>query len=137
MQVGYKDGSVLIAGICIRDADFKTVGAKQSRLCETAVRVGTCADPENPGKSTGILCNVKAWHDLASILATAKKGDSVCVIGKIDVREYNGKTYKDLVADWLNVASVSAAAQVPTAPTAEFSPVEPEVDIGPESELPF
>ena len=134
MQARLKDGSVMIAGICGKDADFKTVGEKESRVCTVGVSVGKRPKEDGSGQDT-VWCNLKAWHSLASILAPAAKGDSVFAVGRLEEREHNGKTYVDLVAEFLSVASVqcTAASLATSAP-----PVEAYAELSADDgELPF
>lgn len=105
--------TVIVAGNATRDSEYKTVGDKQSPVCSFSLAVG-----KNKDGSTA-FANCKAWHSLAKLASHISKGDAVCVIGKLESREYNGKTYTDLVADWLNIAW---AAQT----TASDSGIKPE-----------
>lgn len=101
MQWMLKDGTVLAMGGCSKDAELEYVGENQKRVCKVGLAVGKRED-------STIWCNVVAWHNLASILSAAKKGDPVLVIGKLKSREYNSKTYTDLVADFVSICSISA-----------------------------
>lgn len=131
-QVKFPDGSILVCGNAVKDAEFKTVGQKNSRLCKIGLMVGQRPD------TTKIFVNVVAWHDLAACLALARKGDSVVVWGRLtEPREYNGKTYQDLQADWLDVASVHAVASEPSGGQAPAEhPNMNELD-GDDGDLPF
>lgn len=50
---------------------------------------------------TAAFMTVKSW-DAAAIarIRSIRKGDPILAAGRLDVREYNGKTYMDLVADF-------------------------------------
>lgn len=137
MQTKLPDGSVIVAGACGRDAEFKTVGDNNSRKCTVSLAVGKRQAPSQD-KPVTVWCNVVAWHDLASLLAPARKGDAVFVIGRIKTREYNGKTYTDLEAEFLDVASVHAAIETPAQ---SFPPAGPPPDqfsdFSDDSELPY
>lgn len=109
MQVAYKDGSVMLCGGCSKDAELQLVGERQSRKCTVGLAVGKRDDQV-------VWANVVAWHNLASILCTARKGDPVFVIGRLETREYNGKTYTDLIAEFVSVCSLSAVTAQPTSP---------------------
>lgn len=140
MQTKLPDGSVMVSGYCGRDPEFKTVGEKNSRKCTVGLVVGKQKNPDDPAATVTIWCNVVAWHDLASLLASARKGDPVFVIGKIKSREYEGKTYTDLEAEFLSVASVHAAIQNPAySMPAGDTQNEPFVQLsdGDDGELPF
>jgi single-stranded DNA-binding protein len=129
-----QDGSIMIAGMCARDAEIKFVGENQSRMCTVGVAVGKRPTNEPGGKSETVWCNLKAWHSLASILALARKGDSVFAIGRLEKREHNGKTYTDLVAEYLSVASINCAA----ASAATMMPPEDQFsEADDDGELPF
>lgn len=115
MQVKLPDGSIMVCGGCAKDAELVTVGAKNSRKCTVGLAVGKRETGET------IWANIVAWHDTASILCVARKGDPVFVIGKQETREHNGKEYKDLVAEFVNVCSISAvASSAAPMPDAEF-----------------
>ena len=131
MQNKFKDGSVMVCGGISRDAELEHVGQDNKRVCKVGVAVGK----DEEGKTK--WCNVVAWHDLASILCVARKGDPVLIIGKLKSREYNGKTYTDLVADFVSIASVHAVAES-EANHPTFTPV-PEcfTEIDDSEELPF
>lgn len=111
MQAKLTDGSVIVCGTCGKDAEFKTVGEKNSRKCTASLAVGKRQD--GGGNPSTVWCNVIAWRDLASLLAPARKGDAVFVVGRLKSREYNGKTYTDLEAEFVSVASVHAAMAFP------------------------
>ena len=99
MQVRLTDGSVMVCGNCGQDPELKTVGEKNHRKCTVGLAVGRRQDDST------IWCNVVAWHDLASVLAEAHKGAAVLVVGRIKSREYKGKTYTDLEAEFVSVAN--------------------------------
>lgn len=112
MQARFKDGSVMVCGGCSKDAELEYVGADAKRVC----KVGLAAGKRYDGST--IWVNVVAWHGIASVLSAARKGDPVLVIGKLKTRDYNEKTYTDLVADFVSVCSASAAAYCP--PSGDF-----------------
>ena len=101
--------SVIVAGKAIKDAEFKIVGEKQSPVCSFSLNVGKRKD------TTTIFVNCKAWYGLANYSKYIQKGDSVIVIGHTEEREYNGKTYTDLIAEWLNFVGNDT-------PSAEIAP---------------
>lgn len=128
MQTRFKDGSVMVVGGCSKDAEIEHVGQDNKRICKVGLAVGKRED------NSTIWVNVVAWHDTAEVLSTARKGQQVLVIGQLKDREYNGKTYTDLVADYVSVCapvSVRAADYGPTT-TAQFDEIT-----GQDSQLPF
>lgn len=112
----------------------------------------------NNGKELGsvsvILCkrqdgttawlNVKGWGSLARKIARLSKGDHFLAAGRLENRDYNGKTYTDLVADLVLVPeSTESGPRMPVAPggvnvsasdfqDGDFAPIEEE-----DGELPF
>lgn len=116
MQVKLSDGSIMVCGNCGQDPELKTVGEKNSRKCTVGLAVGKRHDDST------IWCNVVAWHDLAEVLAQAKKRTSVLVVGRLKSREYQGKTYTDLEAEYVSVAAppVRTAMAAPDMPILEY-----------------
>lgn len=103
MQTRFKDGSVMVVGGCSKDAELEYVGQDGKRICKVGLAVGKRED------GSTIWVNVVAWHDTAEVLATARKGQQTLVIGHPKEREYNGKTYTDLVADFVSMCGPAAA----------------------------
>lgn len=97
---------IIAAGVAGKDAELKRVGDSDIPVCEFGISVGKKADG-----SGNIFANCKAWRSLGEYASHIKKGDSVCVVGRLESREYNGKTYHTLVADWLNIAGERKAVQ--------------------------
>lgn len=50
---------------------------------------------------TAAFLTVKGWGKLGRQLSIMVKGDRVIAAGRLESREYNGKTYTDLVADYV------------------------------------
>lgn len=116
--------TVLVAGRASNDAELKTVGENNTKICEFSLMIGKQED----GK--GIFANCKAWRELAEFASYIKKGDSVCVVGRLESREYNGKTYTSVVADWVSLAGAKGSAtSVAPHPSSAFKelPDEPEL----------
>lgn len=128
MQAKLSDGTVMACGGCSKDGQVMQVGEKNSRKCSVGLAVGKRENGE------AIWANVVAWHDLATILGTARKGTPVFVIGRMESREHNGKTYTDLVAEYVSVCSPAAAALQPNAPQA---PAQAFHELAGDGELPF
>lgn len=129
MQTRFKDGTVMVVGGCSKDAELEHVGQDSKRICKVGLAAGKRED------GTTIWVNVVAWHETAEVLSTAMKGQQVLVIGHLKQREYNGKTYTDLVADYVSVCAPTAKSSVDyatPAPGAQFD----EID-GPDDQLPF
>lgn len=100
---------VIAAGRAVKDAEMRLVGDNSIPLCSFGLIVGRKADD-----SGNIFANCKAWRGLAEYAENIQKGDNVCVVGKIEKSEYNGKTYSDLVVEWLNIAGKDGVAISPS-----------------------
>lgn len=123
--------SVLVVGKAIKDAEYKRVGAKDSPIVSLSLNVGKRQD------TTTIFVNVKAWYSLAEYAQHICKGDSVIAIGHTESREYNGKTYTDLIAEWINfVGDDEPSAEI--APSGKPFPKEVKFEETPsDGDLPF
>jgi single-stranded DNA-binding protein len=108
MAQGKLGDMVIVTGKASGDAEFKLVGAKNSPLCTFSLIAGKRKD------TTTIFVNCKAWYGLAHYCENIKKGDSVCVIGTLEEREYNGKTYTDLVVEWVNIVDATTVETSPS-----------------------
>lgn len=118
MQTMFKDGSVMICGFLGKDAEYKTVGDKNSSLTKFGVVVGE-KQVEGQDKPDAIWVNCDCWHDVARATKDLKKFDVVFCIGKIKTNEKDGKTYKTLVCD-----AVFIMNKVPQAASATIAPAE-------------
>lgn len=78
--------------------------------------------------------NVKAWSNLALVADGLQKGECVLVTGRLEEREYNGKQYKDIIADYIGKAPDAFARPVEAGESGEYqAPATGDED----SELPF
>lgn len=119
--------------ICGRAAKDGQIYATQS-----GKEVGSVSVPAyDKQDGTTAWLTVKGWGHWARLLANVRKGDSVFAVGRVESHDYEGKTYNDLVADYVCV-SASTAGQTPTqsayaapAPTDNFTEIEDD------GELPF
>lgn len=127
MQTKFKDGSVMISGGITR-IEQKKVGEKETSLADIGVAIGKRED------GSAIYANVKAWARLAEATKNAQTGDSICVIGRIETREYNGKTYTDVIAEWLNASSVATFTAPKATPPTTGAFIEDDEE---DEELPF
>lgn len=119
MQIKLGQG-VLVTGRATKDAELKLVGAKDSPVAQFSIAAGKRED------DTTIFVEIKAWYRLAEYAEGIRKGDAVCAVGEIEEREYNGKIYKTLVADWLNYADggkKQAAYKPPLPPVSKPSTI--------------
>ena len=51
--------------------------------------------------STAAFLTIKGWGPMARQVSKLSKGDPVLAAGRLENREYNGKTYTDLTADFI------------------------------------
>ncbi len=117
---------MLIAGRAARDAEVQLVGTDRIPKAKFSVLIGKDAD----GK--GIFASVVAWRELAEYAAGIAKGVPVVIAGQTKTREYNGKTYTDLEAEWIDFKDPLRPAERPVGEPDEngFQQVE-------DDELPF
>ena len=120
MQVASK-GGVIVAGRATRDAESAYVGKNDTLRTKFSMAIGKDADGNTQ------YANVVAWRGLAEYARGIAKGTSVIVAGTLESRDYNGKTYTDLVADWLNYVDAEAPAAPLQTPDG-FVPLDPNDD---------
>lgn len=129
-MIGKVDSGYIASGSLSRDPEMKTTKTGKF-VTEFSLIAGKKPD------GTTRFVNCKAWGDLAQATAKLHQHDAVMVSGRLDSREYNGKTYSDLVCDWIgqSIGGYSPATHG-SAPTAQ--PAEPTfTELADESELPF
>ena len=56
-----------------------------------------------------VFVTVNGWREKAADVAAVEKMDSVLAVGALKTREYNGKKYYDLDADFICISGVSSA----------------------------
>lgn len=95
-----QDGSFIVAGYVARDAEQKTTQSGKT-LTRWSVAVGS--RKKQDGQNETIWTNCQAWDRAAQIAAGIRKGDTVLCIGRIETNEYNGKTYKNLVCEFVSI----------------------------------
>lgn len=127
MQTKLPDGSVMVCGGCSRDAELEYVGQDGKRLRKVGLAIGK-KPAQGSDRLETVWCNVVAWHNVAQALAEARKGDAVFAIGRLQSREYQGKTYTDLVAEYISICAprVSEYGNAPerTLPPAAADPIQ-------------
>lgn len=104
MIINTKTG-MIAAGRVTHDAEFKTVGAKDTHLTKFSI-AGTDGTPESPT----VFVNVVAWFDLADYAERIRKGDRVLVAGTVKNANYTNKQGElvkrnELVADFIQIQS--------------------------------
>ena len=86
-----KTGLIIAKATC--DGDIRVTGTGKE-IGSISVRAYGRKD------GTAAFLTVKGWGKLGRQLSVIVKGDWVIAAGRLESREYNGKTYTDLVADW-------------------------------------
>lgn len=136
-----QSGHWIVAGRC-SEPRFGYVGDDNAPRCTIGIAAGKSkTETDDEGRPKTIWINVVAWRDMARILYNAQKGDAVMVTGLLREHEYEGRIYKDIQAEFINVAKrvdpyVNAAP--PAEPAAQTSaPDWAELENDNDGELPF
>ncbi len=126
----------LVQGIAGKDAELKQAG--RAMLGKVSV-----AAVQNADEST-MWVTINGWRDRANDVGAISKGDSVMAIGTLNTREYNGKSYIDVDADFVCISGIRngvattkaagsyAASNYPADPAAGFDELDEEA-----GDLPF
>lgn len=104
-----QDGSFIICGFVARDSEMKT-SQNGKTYTKWSVKVGEKPPAVEGERGEAIWTNCIAWHDMARLAGTIRKGDTVFAVGKIETSEYEGKTYKTLNCEYLSIMERSAAS---------------------------
>ena len=96
----------------------------------------------NRKAGTAAFMTIKSSGDYARLIANLRKGDRILCAGTVESREYNGKTYTDMLVDFMMTSDTIPAASAPAEnraaltqrmESAGFAEITPEED----AELPF
>jgi single-stranded DNA-binding protein len=126
--------TALFAGNATGDGETHTT--KSGKTCGTvSVKAYTRKD------GTAAWLDLKTFDpDRGAALASLRKGDSLVAAGRMESREYNGKTYTTLMVDVLLPAGFAPkAGRAPSAPAApaQGNTKFEELGEGDPEELPF
>lgn len=78
----------------------RTIKDGQRYVSKNGKDIGkTTVVPYNRQDGTAFFLDVVAFGDDAYLVIESEKGDKIMAAGRIEEREYNGKTYLSLVAD--------------------------------------
>ena len=84
----------LFAGLVSQDGELKqTQNGKE--FGSASVRAFNRKD------GTAAFMSIKSFGDYARLIANLRKGDHILCAGVVESREYNGKTYTDMMVDFL------------------------------------
>ena len=110
----------LFAGIVSQDGELKqTQNGKE--FGSASVRAFNRKD------GTAAFMTIKSFGDYARLIANLRKGDHILCAGVIDTREYNGKTYTDMLVDFL-MASDAMPAETVTSPAENRAALNQRMD---------
>ena len=99
----------LFAGLVSQDGELKqTQNGKE--FGSASVRAFNRKD------GTAAFMTIKSFGDYARLIANLRKGDHILCAGVVESREYNGKTYTDMLVDFL-MASDAMPAETVTSPS--------------------
>lgn len=93
----------LVVGRATKDADHRrTSGGKD--VTTVSVRAYGRKD------GSAAFLDVKCWGGLSDQAGRISKGDTFLAAGRLETREYKGKNYTDLIADFVLPLSPASAA---------------------------
>ena len=118
---GQTNDIYMLVGNAVGDAE-----TKQSKAGKAFSKVNVAAK-RNPD-STTMFVSVTGFRGLAATVGSIRKGAAIFAIGKIDKRDYNGKTYYDMPAEYVG----SAGGFVPMG---SFKPAAQQANTGGFSEI--
>ena len=104
----------LYAGLVSQDGELKQT--QNGKECGSAsVRALNRKD------GTAAFMTIKSFGDYARLIANLRKGDHILCAGVVESREYNGKTYTDMLVDFIMAADAMPAAPSPEENRAELT----------------
>ena len=90
----------LFAGLVSQDGELKQT--QNASVREFIRKDGTAA-----------FMTIKSFGDYSRLIANLRKGDHILCGGVVESREYNGKTYTDMLVDFLMASDAMPAAPSP------------------------
>ncbi len=97
-----QDGSFIICGFVAKDSEMKT-SKNGKTYTKWSVKVGENPSQTQGERSTSIWTNCIAWHDIARLASTIRKGDTVLAVGRIETNKYDGREYKTLNCEYVSI----------------------------------
>ena len=96
----------LFAGLVSQDGELKqTQNGKE--FGSASIRAFNRKD------GTAAFMTIKSFGDYARLISNLRKGDHILCAGVVESREYNGKTYTDMLVDFIVAADAMPAAPSP------------------------
>ena len=104
----------LFAGLVSQDGELKpTQNGKE--FGSASVRAFNRKD------GTAAFMTIKSFGDYSRLIANLRKGDHILCAGIVESREYNGKTYTDMMVDFLIAGDTVPSASAPAENRAALS----------------
>lgn len=100
---------------------------KQTKAGKTFYKVNVAAQ-QNPD-STTMYVTVMGFAGLSATVGSFKKGEAVLAVGKLEKNDYNGKTYWNLIPEYVNSVGSGAMTNM------SFKPVAQQANTGSFSEI--
>ena len=130
----------MMQGNATRDAEYKPVNGKDHAV------VGIAASEDSNGKT--VFVSLNGWRGHYRDVMAIQKGDSILAFGRLKVREWEGRKYYDLDADFVVKSGVMSLDAPPVDlpdDLPEFTPAAEGVtvsgpgfaDLEDDGELPF
>ena len=124
----------LFAGLVSQDGELKQTQSGKE-FGSASVRAFNRKD------GTAAFMTIKSFGDYARLIANLRKGDRILCAGVVESREYNGKTYTDMLVDFLMASDAMLASPSPAenraAPTQRMDSAGFSEMMDGDSELPF
>ena len=104
----------LFAGLVSQDGELKrTQNGKE--FGSASIRAFNRKD------GTAAFMTIKSFGDYSRLIANLRKGDHILCAGIVESREYNGKTYTDMIVDFLIAGDTVPSASAPAENRAALS----------------
>lgn len=117
----------LICGRCAKDAQIFT--------SKNGTVIGSVSVPAySKADGTTVWMTVKGFGSMGRVVSSAFKGDPIIAVGRVEARDYEGKTYIDFIAEWASVGAQRIDARTAAPPMNSSGGFEEIQDDG---ELPF
>ena len=105
----------LYAGLVSQDGELKQT-KRGKEFGSASVRAFNRKD------GTAAFMTIKSFGDDSRLIANLRKGDRILCAGTVESREYNGKTYTDMLVDFIMAGdSMPATASTPAENRAELT----------------
>lgn len=104
MLILLADDVYMAIGPCTKEPVLRYVGEKNVAMSTCSMAAGKNQD------TTTRFVNLKGWRKIAEQMVSLQKGDSIMAIGQMEYNEYNGKTYENLVCEWIGINGIAASA---------------------------